>query len=191
MNLRDIFKDIGDRLRSGTSVAVPRETLAKIVMPLSKMKGDEFNDGNEKLLENYRELSDWVRIGFHHDKPKGTMYDGLQAALKHIDSRISASDESEASIRIDRTHMAALREGTCQISHAANMLESSAKLQGKSRPIADRHGNILNVPFIEIYNRPNESHLIASYKLKDIEKNFERFFAGQPINEPTIRIAPK
>ena len=191
MSLQHIFTDIGNRLRSGKETEVTRETLAKIVMPLAKMKGEEYSERNEKLLENYRELSDWVRIGFHYDKPEGDLYTGLQAALKHMDARISASDESKSTIWFDRDKMSALREGLCQVSYAADMLESSSKLQGKSRQVPDRHGNILSVPFIEIYNRPNESHLIASYKLKDIEKNLERFFAGQPINEPTIRIAPK
>lgn len=191
MSLQDIFKDIGNRLRAGKETEITRETLAKIVMPLAKMKGEEYSDNNEKLLELYRDLSDWVRIGFHYDKPEGELYEGLQAALKHMDARISASDGHEQTIWFDHAKMDALREGLCQIGYAARMLESSSKLQGKSRQIPDRHGNILNVPFIEIYNRPNESHLIASYKLKDIEKNLSRFFRGQPINEPTIRIAPK
>jgi hypothetical protein len=190
MSLTSAFQKISTFLSRNKTTEIPRDTLAKIIYPLTSFQGDEFQTSNEDLVKKYRDLSDWVRIGFHHEKPKGELYDDLQKGLERLIHTISQADEESDTIAVDRQHMDLIKDGFCQINYAAHNLELSAKHQNKAQIIADKHGNDLLVPIIQIYNRPNESHQMAAYKLREISSYLGDYFQGRPVNPPMMKLVP-
>ena len=188
MNLKQLFSNIASGIANRGMVKVKRETLAQIVSPLMAFKGDEYSETNKALLENYDDLADWVRIGYHHEKDKGTLYRDLQIAFTSLKVAINKADENSDVILIERECMDFIKEGACQISGAALGLESSAKQQNYNQVVHDKHGNALILPIIQPYNRPKESHLMAAYKLKEIAQNFNNYFAKKPIKATDLNL---
>ncbi len=189
-SLTNKFQGLAGVLSGKRTVEMSRESLAKILYPLMAFKGDEYSSTNETLQLRLRELSDWVRIGFHNDEPKGTLYEDLQKALTHLISQVAKTEDGSPTIPVEKKFMDFIKEGTCQINGAAIYLESSAKMQGKYQEIPDRHGNILAVPLIQIYNRPYESHQMAAYKLNEVAEHFKNHFDGKPINVAALNLVP-
>jgi hypothetical protein len=180
------IKDLFNR-RQETQVSVTAlATLVAPVYPLAHLDNRAASIG-----KGFEELSDWVRIGFHHETEKGRDATALIITLRQIGediSRLAKTNGEERTIAISNENLAILRTTYWQMAGAAEGLRMIAKTQsdtpdlrvtigkdGVKRAFAD-YSNV-----IPIYNRPNESHEAAAGKLEEVKRRLDSFFVNSNI----------
>lgn len=191
MGLKDFFADLHKQLSKHRYLEFSRKNLAATVSPF--IPAYNYDETNEHIANGFEDIKDWVRIAYDRESDKGTLYKNLMKALDHFIKQIKEADEQADSITFEKDHVEKLRDATCQVIGARVYLETSAKMQGKHRILPDKHGKQLAVPLIQPYNRPNDSHLVASCKVRSVGKALDRLLAGLPVERsgaPVIRHAP-
>lgn len=171
---------------SPKTMPVSRRQLAELVAPLMPKGGGL---GNEALAKGWEETAEWLRIGFDSETDKGSLYHALHTALRRIADSIRSTPENSLTVEVEKRYLEAIRASFHQFGEASHNLDLNSRIAANTPPqiVEDRHGNRLEVPVIQIYNRPYEPHDLAGMKLEDIQENFEKFFAGADIKPASNR----
>lgn len=180
MTLKERFTALAAKLGlASKTVEMPRATLGAFVAPYLNKKG--YAETNEMLSHGFEELKDWVRIGFHKEKPKGSLYKDCIASLDDIIRAVKNTPEESETIAVPHATMAKLKQSYCQMRFATLYLERASTLQNKYQLVRDRQGNVLMAPLIQIYNRPHESYIDAAACLHGAAKQMDNHFQGKPL----------
>lgn len=171
---------------SAKTVPVSRRQLADIVAPLMEKR---MGMGNAAIAHGWDEAAEWLRIGFDAETDKGSLYHALHTSLRRVADAIRNTPESSITVEIEKIHLQALKAACPQLTEASHSLEIMTRLKTNTAPsiVEDRHGNRLEVPVVQIYNRPYAAHDVAGMKLDEIQDNLERFFEGHPVKPASER----
>ncbi len=171
---------------------MPRDALARLFAPLMP---DPDEHSNHLIATALEETAEWLRIGFDSETEKGSLYHAAHYALRSMAGTVRQSTEETPHFALKTEHLSLLRTAACQLGEAALRLESMSAEKANYAPtyVQDRQGNILTVPFIQIYNRPNAAHGAMGERLRMIAEKLETYFtdsAVKPAGERQIGRVP-
>ena len=172
-------------MASGKDITLRREYLAATVAPLIPLH--EYDESNAKILHGFRELKDWIRVGFARETQKGTLFADLDAGLDHFIERIEQADEGTESLSFDADMVFKLKDGSCQIGEAQYKLGITAAIKARYEELR-AEGSGLSYLFqnpIKPDERPNDSHVVYGYKLGIVKDSLEKLLDGLPVQIKT------